>query len=63
MSAAFLQTDESLDSEGMNVWVPAELAVLFGFGPSNPVLPLPVTKAFMDGFKHLDAGSMTCPQR
>eukprot|EP00435_Cladocopium_sp_Y103_P023442 s1426_g5.t1 len=46
VTAAFLQTDESLDELEMNVWAPAELAVAFGAPPSNPVLPLRISKAF-----------------
>ena len=46
VTAAFLQADANLESQQMTVWAPAELAVLFGAPPSNPVLPLRITKAF-----------------
>ena len=46
VTAAFLQADANLESQEMTVWAPAELAVVFGAPPSNPVLPLRITKAF-----------------
>eukprot|EP00435_Cladocopium_sp_Y103_P016659 s60_g4.t1 len=46
VTSAFLQTDESLEPLGMTVWAPAELAVLFGASPENPVMPLRVMRAF-----------------
>eukprot|EP00438_Fugacium_kawagutii_P004377 Skav222545 [mRNA] locus=C9257715:1360:1842:- [translate_table: standard] len=46
VTAAFLQADQSLESEELVVWSPAELAVLYGASPSNPILPLRIKKAF-----------------
>ena len=46
VTAAFLQADASLESQEMTAWAPAELAVLFGAPPSNPIMPLRITKAF-----------------
>ena len=46
VTSAFLQADENLEQLEMTVWAPAELAVLFGADPKNPVLPLRVCKAF-----------------
>ena len=46
VTAAFLQAEESLESQELNVWTPAELAVLFGADPNHPVMPARVSKAF-----------------
>ena len=46
VTAAFLQTEESLEHLEMTVWAPSELAVLFGADPSNPIMPLRVSRAF-----------------
>ena len=46
VTAAFLQTSESLEDLDLTVWAPAELAVAFGANPENPVMPLRISKAF-----------------
>ena len=46
VTSAFLQASQSLEDEDLIVWAPAELAVLFGAQPSNPIMPLKVCKAF-----------------
>eukprot|EP00438_Fugacium_kawagutii_P006161 Skav207449 [mRNA] locus=scaffold3545:28907:32044:+ [translate_table: standard] len=46
VSSAFLQAEESLDHEELNVWAPPEVAVAFGADPKYPVLPLRIRKAF-----------------
>lgn len=45
VTAAFPQAAESLEN-GMRVWAPAELAVMFGAGPHNPIMFLRITKVF-----------------
>lgn len=45
VSSAFLQADESYETEGLNVWAPPELAVLFGAKPGDP-RALRVLRAF-----------------
>ena len=45
----------------MTVWAPAELAVMFGANPHNPIMPLRITQVF-DGLvqvKFRGVGSMT----
>ena len=46
VSAAFLQAAQSLEGEDLYVWAPAELAVLFGACPDNPMKILKICKAF-----------------
>ena len=46
VTAAFLQTSESLEDLDLTVCAPAELAVAFGANPENPVMPLRISKAF-----------------
>ena len=46
VTSAFLQASQSLDGDDLYVWAPAELAVLFGADPANPVLPLKIQRAF-----------------
>ena len=46
VTSAFLQASQSLEAEDLQVWAPAELAVLFGADPQNPVLPLKICRAF-----------------
>ena len=46
VTSAFLQASQSLESEELYVWAPAELAVLFGADPSHPTIPLKVLRAF-----------------
>ena len=45
VSSAFLQADASLEAEGLTVWAPPELAVLYGGDPKEPKA-LRVMKAF-----------------
>ena len=45
MTAAFLQTDESLEDQELNVWAPPELATLCGASPEDP-RALRVLRAF-----------------
>lgn len=45
VSSAFLQTVDSLESEGLTVWAPPELAAFYGGDPREQ-LPLRVLKAF-----------------
>ena len=46
VTSAFLQASQSLEEENLVVWAPAELAVLFGASPKDPVMPLKITRAF-----------------
>ena len=46
VTSAFLQTNQSMKDEDLEVWATPELAVLFGASPDRPWLPLKVTKAF-----------------
>lgn len=46
VTSAFLQTSENIESEGLTVWATPELAVLYGASPSNPCLPMRVSRAF-----------------
>ena len=45
-TSAFLQADQDMEDQNLTVWAPAELAVLFGAPPENPVLPLRIRRAF-----------------
>ena len=46
VTSAFLQADQSLEDQGLTVWAPSELAVLFGAPPERPCMPLRITRAF-----------------
>ena len=46
VSSAFLQASQSMEDEELYIWAPAELAVLFGAPPHNPVKILKICRAF-----------------